>query len=153
MDHKYNREKWIKCAIEMGYTCNPETGDVFGLRGNALNAKNVGYKIMNVKNEGKLRFIFHHQFIWYYVNNEVVDCIDHINGDKLDNRICNLRSVTQQKNCFNKKNIKGFHFRPKLNKWHCQINSCGKKIYLGLYNTKEEAHQTYLDAKKIYHVI
>lgn len=154
MDQQYKKERedWINIGINKGYSCNPETGEVYGIRGNLLTAELEGYKMMRIKNNGENRAVFQHQFIWYYVNREVVDCLDHINGDKKDNRITNLRSVTQQQNNFNRK-AKGYHFSKRLNKWHSQINFNGDKIYLGLFNTKDEAHQAYLNAKKLYHKI
>lgn len=64
--------------------------------------------------------------------------IDHINGDKLDNRIGNLRSVTQSENCKNraipKSNASGVHgvyWDKHANKWKAQIRVNGRAITLG----------------------
>jgi hypothetical protein len=74
--------------------------------------------------------------------------IDHIDQNKSNNNISNFRPATQQQNSFNT-NAKGYIKRAK--KWQAQIMLDGKKIHLGCFNTKEEAHQAYLDAKEIYH--
>lgn len=77
--------------------------------------------------------------------------IDHINGIRDDNRLENLRIVSQQQNKWNLKNIKGY--RLKGNKYEAKIGVNNKQIHLGYYNTEEEARQAYLDAKSIYHVL
>lgn len=74
------------------------------------------------------------------------DIVDHINGNRLDNRMCNLRIVTTKQNSYNKgllssntSNVTGVHFHKKANKWCASITHNGKYIYLGLYKDKEEA--------------
>ena len=93
-----------------------------------------------------------HQFIWYIATGEVVDCIDHININRADNRISNLRSITKQSNFFNT-NAKGFHKRKDCERWEANIHLNRKKIYLGLFKTEEEARDAYVEAKKKYHKI
>lgn len=72
--------------------------------------------------------------------------IDHINGNKLDNRRSNLRVCTHQQNCFNQKkrctNTSGYIGVSKMkrvNRYEAYINLSGKKIYIGLYDTALEA--------------
>ena len=79
------------------------------------------------------------------------DCIDHINGIKLDNRVANLRITTIQGNQHNHTTAKGYYWDKQKKKYHASIGLNGKNIYLGLYDTEEEARQAYLDAKPIYH--
>jgi len=143
------REEKCKLAIEMGYTYNPETGKVYGVKGKEIiNKHNDGYII--IKNtKFQLRG---HQFAWYWVNKEIVNCIDHINGIRDDNRICNLRSVTHQQNLFNTK-AKGYTWRKRDNKWQSQINLNNKYIHLGLFDTEEEARNAYITAKEKYHIL
>jgi uncharacterized membrane protein YvbJ len=76
--------------------------------------------------------------------------IDHIDLNKSNNCISNLRPATQQQNLFNT-NAKGYTWRKQKNKLEASIKLDGKSIYLGLFDTEEEAHQAYLDAKEIYH--
>jgi hypothetical protein len=145
-----NRLEKIKMAIEKGITCNPETGEVFGIRGKVMTSKHNGYiDICFVDNE-KNSYLKAHQFIWYWANKEIVDCIDHVNGVRDDNRICNLRSITHQQNCFNRK-TKGYYWNKVAKKWHSRIVVNYEDIYLGLFDTEKQAHEAYLDAKKIYH--
>jgi len=77
--------------------------------------------------------------------------IDHINGDKLDNRRSNLRVVTPQVNQINRKrrnknNTSGLRgvalsFPGARNPWRAQITANGKNHHLGLFATKTAAIQ------------
>jgi hypothetical protein len=144
------REEKCKLAIEMGYTYNPETGKIYSRFGREITGKfNTGYiKINNNKFE-----LVGHQFAWYWVNKEIVEQIDHINGIRDDNRICNLRSVTHQKNQWNATKAKGYTWNKRVNKWKSQITINNKKIYLGYYDDENDARQAYLKAKEQYHII
>ena len=78
---------------------------------------------------------------------------DHINHNTLDNCWLNLRMVTNQQNHFNQKNPKGYHWDKQHKKYRAQIGLNGKTISLGYFCTITEAHNAYLQAKKIYHII
>ena len=72
--------------------------------------------------------------------------VDHVNGNKLDNRRCNLRVCTHQQNMFNQKcrctNTSGYMGVSKhkaAGKYEAYVNMSGNKIYLGLYDTAQEA--------------
>lgn len=76
--------------------------------------------------------------------------IDHINGDKLDNRRENLRVVTPQLNQVNRKSlnrnnstgVRGVVYAPHLSPkkpWRAQITANRKNYHLGLFSTKQEA--------------
>ena len=56
-----------------------------------------------------------------------------------------------QQNNFNR-NAKGYTFNKQRQKYHAQIMVNGTQIFLGLFNTAEEAHEAYLTAKAKYHV-
>lgn len=79
--------------------------------------------------------------------------VDHINGDPLDNRRCNLRAVTHQHNQWNRTQARGTKFCAHTGKFVAQIGVDQKKISLGYFKTEEEAHRAYLDAKTRLHVI
>ena len=73
----------------------------------------------------------------------IMDCpddlvVDHINHNRLDNRKSNLRICTQQQNNMNKKCI-GVTYHKQTSKWIAQINYNYEHIYLGCFDTKEEA--------------
>jgi hypothetical protein len=99
-----------------------------------------------------------HRLAWLYVFGRwPVDQIDHINGIRSDNRIVNLRECSNAENHKNRRANKngngtlGASWHKNMGKWQSQIGVNGKKIYLGYFDTKEEAHTAYLEAKKQFH--
>ncbi len=88
-----------------------------------------------------------HRLAWLYMTGAwPTGQIDHINGDPRDNRWLNLRQVNQSQNNANSKlssrnttGHKGVTFHKKAKKWMAQISYRGKPMYLGLYDTMEEA--------------
>jgi len=88
-----------------------------------------------------------HRLAWLYVYGECpAGEIDHINHDRSDNRIVNLRCVSLQDNQKNqrmaKKNTSGFNgvcWHKVTRKWMAQISVNDEKIYLGVFNSIDDA--------------
>jgi len=78
--------------------------------------------------------------------------IDHIDHNRLNNDINNLRIVSNQQNNFNRNNVKGYYFDQKRQKYRAVIYF-NIKTNLGDFDTEDEARKAYLRAKEIYHVI
>lgn len=93
------------------------------------------------------RRYYAHQIVWLLFNDELPKSIDHINGDKCDNRVENLRAATQQEQSRNlplrrdnKTGFVGVRFRADLgNKWIAEIHLDGKQKYLGCFSDKMSA--------------
>lgn len=144
----------LKLAIEKGYVYNSITGLVKGPRGkNITNKEGAGYTSIKMIHNRKSYMVKCHQLAYYVVYGKTCISIDHINGDKSDNRISNLREISIQKNTWNRKDVKGYTYRKDRNKFVARIIVDGKRIGLGHYETEEEAYKAYLDAKKVYHII
>ena len=102
----------------------------------------TGYRGVKIYNQT----IHAHRIIWCWVHGEWAECIDHINGNPLDNRICNLRSVTREINQRNQKLHKsntsgraGVSWNRFTQKWVAQVGHRGSSIYLGSYDDFEVA--------------
>jgi hypothetical protein len=99
-----------------------------------------------------------HRLAWAHYNGEWPDGhIDHINGVRNDNRIANLRVVTNAINCQNKRKAlptskTGILGVVKVGeRYQANIHYDRKKRYLGTYSTPEEAHEVYIQAKRQLH--
>lgn len=76
--------------------------------------------------------------------------VDHRNRNKLDNRVSNLRHVTQAVNSRNRGVAKGYTWASTKNKWRAYIKFDYKQIHLGYFTTESDARQAYLTARKLY---
>lgn len=79
--------------------------------------------------------------------------VDHVNGDGLDNRRCNLRICTARQNCQNRtKNTKysskykGAVWREQTKRWRCLMRINGKMTEIGTFKTELEAAKAYNEA-------
>ena len=99
-----------------------------------------------------------HRLAWLYVHGKFPkNQIDHINGIRKDNRIINLRDVTQAENTKNSKiasnntsGFKGVEWIPSRNKWRALISSKGKKINVGSHYCKIDAVIAVIKARREY---
>jgi len=99
-----------------------------------------------------------HRLAWLYVYGHwPLHEIDHINGIRDDNRICNLRDVTKSINQQNQKRAQrhgksGFlGVTPYKGKYRAHIFIDGKPKHLGMFNTAQQGHQAYLETKRKLH--
>ena len=106
-----------------------------------------GYVVTNYQKE---KIISMHRFIMNPMEDMVVD---HINGDKLDNRLENLRICKHRENDWNKgiistntSGVTGVVLTP-WNTWCARIEVNKKRIYLGTFKTFEEAVQARKEAE------
>ena len=104
--------------------------------------------------------LYAHRLAWLYVHGEWPEHhIDHINGDRSDNRIANLRESTNSENmqnikgprADNKFNLLGVCFDKQRQKFLAQIRLNGKNKYLGRFDNPDSAHEAYMTAKREFH--
>lgn len=108
--------------------------------------KSSGYK--RVRYQGK--WLLSHRVIWEMFNGSFNHNIDHKNGDKLDNRIENLRPCNQSQNTINSSirsdntsGYKGVTWSKAANKWASQTMKDGKRVHVGVFENPKEAALAY----------
>ena len=100
-----------------------------------------------------------HRLAWLYMYGCFpIDILDHINRDRADNKISNLRLANKQQNAYNcqvhKNNTSGFRgvsWHKASNKWRATCSLQGKSYNLGVYITAEEASIVYEEFVKEHH--
>jgi hypothetical protein len=107
-----------------------------------------GYVRLNIQGKKVLA----HRLAWAYVYGAFpVGHLDHIDRNKANNRIDNLREVSVKENAQNRNNLKGAYWH-KASKLYCsRIQKDGKVTHLGYFKTEEEAYAAYLKAKQELH--
>lgn len=146
----------------LGY--NPETGDLVWkvAKGRRVRSGDVaghlngnGYVYVRVDGAHYLS----HRLVWLiHYDRWPKDQIDHINGDRADNRVENLREATNAENHQNKSSCAnssssfvGVHWEPRCGTWQAQITLGGKQKYLGSFHSEEAAAAAYAKAKAELH--
>ena len=138
---------WKKEPREIG----PRLGKVAG-------TNNRKYTMISVPG---FRQLGAHRLAWIYMNGLTIGGaeIDHIDGNPSNNAIANLRLATsreQKRNkrvqSNNKSGLKGafFHACRKGKKWRSQIKVGERLIFLGYFDTAEQAHEAYGNAAREY---
>lgn len=115
--------------------------------------KSSGYTIIGWKG----KYYKAHRLIWLYVYGNTPNKIDHINHNRSDNRIENLRSVDYLTNSRNRKAdsvgknpYTGVTWNKRSKKWVVSIKPSSKRVHLGYFNDLEEAISIRLTANNHY---
>lgn len=108
----------------------------------------VGYWLVRV--DGYL--YFGHHLAWLAFYGVMPNEIDHINGNKSDNRISNLREVSRSINMGNvvrkgRGIMQGVRYDKRYSKYQARLMTKGKSLHLGMFDTAEDAHFAYREAK------
>lgn len=96
-----------------------------------------------------------HRVVWLWVRGSwPMTELDHIDRDRLNNRIANLRETTRQQNCLNRdfskaRGVKRAH-KSRSERWMATITVNQRSIHLGTFNTETAAHAAYQRARVQY---
>lgn len=142
------------------YRFDGETGLFTSIRCPARRVGTVrrdGYIAINVAGAPRLA----HRLAWLYAYGDwPLSFIDHMNGDRTDNRLSNLRDVPRQVNNensavprSNRKHSKlvGAYLDTRRSKWFSLITCNKKPRFLGYFDSDLEASQAYMAAKRQLH--
>lgn len=130
--NKFNNREAFTCTNTEGYKCGRFLGERY-------KAHRVAWAI-------------------FYGRDPGIKFIDHVNGDRSDNRIQNLREATAAENCRNTKpklnatsKFKGVCWSESAKKWRARITSNGKMKHLGYFDCESDAAEVYQTAAKADH--
>lgn len=143
---------------------DPETG-IF-TRATSFHNRYVGKEAGTLTMDGYKSILINgkiyraHRLAWLYTYDFFPELmLDHVNGDRSDNRIANLRMCGYSNNQENRSlsgsgaiKYLGVYFDKRRKKFISQITSQGVTKHLGSFATALEAHEAYLIAKKALHV-
>lgn len=137
----YDAEEGVLRWRSVVGTSNRKVGQIAG------RTRADGY--LEVRINGRLILV--HRLIWLIVHGQWPPLeIDHINGNKGDNRIANLRLADRKTNMQNQRRHSLGVSRVR-NKFRARITVNGHRVQIGMYNTEEEARVAYLSAKRKLH--
>lgn len=141
LDHASGRLFW---KVDVG------TSALAGRQAGCLDGSN-GYRKLRYKG----RVYQEHRVVWLLAYGEwPLRLLDHINRDRSDNRLCNLRLATVTENnrnrprqVSNKSGVIGVYWSAEHRKWKAQITVDGRRIFLGLHGEKKKAADARLAAE------
>jgi hypothetical protein len=121
-----------------------------------------GQRYLRIGIQGKVYAL--HRLVFLYHHGYLPEITDHIDGNRYNNTIENLRSVTQQENCLNSKHrstskspYKNVYLQPPTKNsnwkrnWVVSLMVKGKRIYVGSYKDIELADLVAQEARSKYH--
>ena len=124
----------------------------------------AGTKAGSVLNSGYRSIVFNrtryqaHRLIFLFYHNYLPQYIDHIDGNRLNNLIDNLRPATKSQNAINKsmdtKNTSGFrnvYWHKGYKKWRVSLMVGRKTVHIGSFNDLELAGLVAAEARRKYH--
>ena len=114
----------------------------------------LGYVQTSVHNKKyylhRLIFLYHHGFL--------PESVDHVDGDRSNNRIENLRAASLHQNNYNvktpktnKSGVKNVHWNKKNNNWNVTLAANNKSMYFGSFDDLELAALVAEEARNLYH--
>lgn len=123
--------------------------------GRAGGVAKIGYVYLSVCDTKVLA----HRAAWFLTHGRWPGVVDHVNGNRSDNRLCNLREVTTRQNTHNVRSARnssgsgllGAFYDKRRGRWFASIMNHGRSKFLGYHASPEAAHAAYVAAKRRVH--
>jgi hypothetical protein len=151
LEKNVDREYLLK-----NYFYNPDSGNLYHIKG-FFKKRLIPLKSLNSHGYFTIKILGKtyqsHQVAFYMIHGflpRLPYTIDHINGNRKDNRLRNLRIANRTLQNINRKTKRGAHFNKEKGKWYSQIQMNNKKYYLGAFLTKNEAYMAYDHALRFF---
>lgn len=151
------KQERLKLAVQYDHETGVFISKARGRQGMLAGCINgEGYRVIRIDK----RLYLAHRLAWlYFYGCWPSHVVDHINGDRSDNRMANLRNIAKAQNHQNMKGPQangttgylGVTFHKRRRHFVAQIVTNGKYEYVGSFATAEAAHAAYLDAKRAQH--
>ena len=145
-------EVWKEYPLDTRFKVS-NLGNVIGVRGKLLSKCTVktGYERISIYDNGKIKSRTVHQlvaetFLGYKRDGTTKYVVDHIDGNKSNNNLNNLRVVPHRENCKDRvgtSKYTGVYYESSRGKWKAQIVVDYKKIFLGRFDNEYDAHLAY----------
>ena len=151
---KLTKKEQFELFKSIGYKYDSETGNIYNTKGEICRHLTAyGYIQCTTSFEGNLYRQYAHRLAWFLYYNELPpEFIDHIDRNRINNKIANLRPTTKRENCSNidktntsSKYVGVLYDRTYKgnNKWSARMLIHKKRIFIGRYSTEEEAYIAY----------
>ena len=157
-----------RAYLKSVFNYDPETG-LFTWRHSGVRQRDCAGRLAGVSlkigyisirwREAKRSYSFYaHRLAWFYETGRwPADIIDHKNGNRSDNRFCNLREASRRQNQQNRgmhpRNTSGYKnvgWNRALGKWRVRLRVNDKSIHIGLYDDISSAHRAACSAREKY---
>ena len=130
------------------WTTDPNETGFGGVSGRiAGKVSSGGYRIVRLRRNGKRLELSAHRIIYYMHHKMLPNILDHIDRDRLNNKIDNLRGVTASQNSRNRTKSKSRKYigtcQSSSGKYHASVSVNGARIYLGTYKCEMLAAKAY----------
>jgi len=119
--------------------------------------KKKGYLYARLTKDGKCKRVSVHRLValHFIPNPKNKEQVNHIDGNRKNNKVENLEWVSNRANCshrsvgkINTSNYIGVYLNKKHNNWKSAISINGKKVHLGTFNSEKDAHLAYVNYLK-----
>lgn len=131
---------------------HPRTKKEYEIDKEVVSANNRGYRWLNILGE---IYLVHRLVFLYMTGSHPKGEVDHINGDRQDNRWCNLRDSNSASNSRNQgvrkdstSGIRGVTYSKLSGKWVARISNRGVRYSLGYFTDKKDACDARRKAEK-----